>query len=97
MRRILLYFLLLLRSACNVYILLKLWSLITNSPAPVIVVISDSMAPTFHRGDILFLQNWQSTVEVGDIPVVWFPGRNLPMVHRCVKVNWSKAEEERLA
>lgn len=61
-------------------------SLITNSPIPIVCVISESMAPAFHRGDILFLWNWTPSVEVGDIPVVWFDGNLLPMVHRVIKV-----------
>lgn len=60
--------------------------ILTNSPAPVICVMSESMAPAFHRGDILFLWNWTPTVETGDIPVVWFEGNPLPMVHRVIRV-----------
>lgn len=59
---------------------------LTNSPVPVVCVISESMAPAFHRGDILFLWNRKPMVEAGDIPVVWFEGNPLPMVHRVVKV-----------
>ncbi|KAJ5975806.1 hypothetical protein N7481_009513 [Penicillium waksmanii] len=44
------------------------------------------MAPAFHRGDILFLSNRSSEVYAGDIPVVWFPGNPLPMVHRALNV-----------
>jgi signal peptidase I len=44
------------------------------------------MAPAFHRGDILLLWNRVSSVEPGDIPVVWFQGDPLPMVHRVVQV-----------
>lgn len=66
----------------------KALSLATNSPVPIVCVISESMAPTFHRGDILLLSNWQQqpVIEVGDIPVVWFEGNPLPMVHRVIKV-----------
>jgi signal peptidase len=53
---------------------------------PIVSVISESMAPAFHRGDLLFLSNRSNNIRVGDIPVVWFPGRNLPMVHRAIKV-----------
>lgn len=44
------------------------------------------MAPAFHRGDILLLSNRRSFAQVGDIPVVWFAGSPLPMVHRVVEV-----------
>lgn len=51
------------------------------------------MAPAFHRGDILLLWNRTSTVEVGDIPVVWFEGSPLPMVHRVISVHASSESE----
>lgn len=60
--------------------------LATASPYPIMVVISESMAPAFHRGDILFLSNRQHEISVGDIPVVWFPENPLPMVHRAIQV-----------
>ncbi|KAI3399860.1 hypothetical protein diail_5371 [Diaporthe ilicicola] len=63
-------------------------SVLTNSSTPVICVVSESMSPAFHRGDILFLWNRTSSIEVGDIPVVWFDGNPLPMVHRVVQVFW---------
>lgn len=68
------------------FILWRLLCLLTNSPHPIVVVISESMAPAFHRGDILFLSNRKPLVEVGDVPVVWFKGDPLPMVHRAVRV-----------
>lgn len=49
-------------------------------------VISESMAPAFHRGDLIFLWNRPSLIHVGDIPVVWFSGNAYPMVHRAVQV-----------
>lgn len=61
-------------------------SLLTNSPVPVVCVVSESMAPTFNRGDLLLLWNWPESAEPGDIPVVWFDGNPLPMVHRIVVV-----------
>ncbi|KAF9872783.1 signal peptidase I [Colletotrichum karsti] len=62
----------------------KLLSLACNCPYPAMVVLSESMSPAFQRGDIIFLSNWEDQVEVGDIPVVWFTGNLLPMVHRAV-------------
>lgn len=59
---------------------------ITGSPHPIVVVISESMAPAFHRGDLLFLWNRQPWIHAGEIPVCWFPGNPLPMVHRAIKV-----------
>ena len=60
--------------------------LATASLYPIMVVISESMAPAFHRGDILFLSNRRHEISVGDIPVVWFPGNPCPMVHRAIQV-----------
>ncbi|EYE93859.1 S24/S26 family peptidase [Aspergillus ruber CBS 135680] len=64
----------------------KLLCLVTGSSIPIMVVISESMAPAFHRGDIIFLWNRSKLVNVGDIPVVWFRSQPLPMVHRAVQV-----------
>lgn len=44
------------------------------------------MAPAFHRGDVLVLWNRVDYIRAGDIPVVWFEGNPLPMVHRAVEV-----------
>lgn len=61
-------------------------SVLTGSPVPIVCVISESMAPAFHRGDLVFLWNRTPAVRVGDIPVVWFHGKSLPMVHRVIQV-----------
>ena len=60
--------------------------ILAASPTPLVCVTSESMAPIFHRGDILLLSNRQSFIRPGDIPVVWFPGYPLPMVHRAISV-----------
>jgi signal peptidase len=60
--------------------------IVTNSTHPILVVSSESMEPTFYRGDIIFLWNRQEIIRVGDIPVVWFSGKKEPMVHRAIKV-----------
>jgi signal peptidase len=59
--------------------------ILTNSSFPIVCVVSESMAPTFHRGDVLVLWNWTISAEPGDIPVVWFDREPLPMVHRIVQ------------
>ncbi|KAI0386660.1 signal peptidase I [Hypomontagnella monticulosa] len=68
----------------NLFMAWKFFSLISNTAYPAIVVLSESMAPAFQRGDIIVLSNWVHRVEVGDIPVLWFEGHPLPMVHRIV-------------
>ncbi|KAJ6094993.1 signal peptidase I [Penicillium canescens] len=70
------------------FMLWKALSVLTGSSYPIIVVISESMAPAFTRGDLLFLWNRQPWIRPGEIPVCWFPGRPLPMVHRAIKSVW---------
>lgn len=69
-------------------------SVLAASSVPMVSVISESMAPAFHRGDLLFLSNRSSTIHVGDIPVVWFSGRPLPMVHRAIVVHNTNTDDE---
>ncbi|KAF2469718.1 signal peptidase I [Lindgomyces ingoldianus] len=79
----------LLQIAYAIATILMLWAtlrVVTGSPHPILTVSSESMEPTFYRGDIILLWNRQHYIDVGDIPVVWFPGRSLPMVHRAIKV-----------
>ena len=59
-------------------------AVITNSPSPLVVVLSGSMEPAFQRGDILFLWNRETYVDVGDIVVYNAPQRSIPIVHRVV-------------
>jgi signal peptidase len=69
--------------------LFMLWTvlrLVTDCAHPILVVSSESMEPTFFRGDIILLSNRRDMVQVGDIPVVWSQEGRLPMVHRAVKV-----------
>ncbi|KAJ6121971.1 Signal peptidase I, partial [Penicillium capsulatum] len=68
------------------FMIWKALIVITGSPSPIVVVISESMAPAFHRGDLLFLWNRQPWIHAGEIPVCWFPGNPLPMVHRAIKI-----------
>ncbi|KAL4744289.1 hypothetical protein BDW72DRAFT_188889 [Aspergillus terricola var. indicus] len=84
-RRILTLLLWICLSLTAPFMFWKALSTITGSSHPIIVVISQSMAPTFNRGDILFLWNRQRWVQAGEIPVIWFWGRPLPMVHRAVR------------
>lgn len=46
------------------------------------------MEPAIHRGDLLLLSNRYSTPLVsGDIVVYKLPGRDVPIVHRIIKVH----------
>lgn len=46
----------------------------TNSDSPIVVVLSGSMEPAVKRGDILFLNNNQRDLHVGDIVVFKISG-----------------------
>ena len=49
---------------------------------------SGSMEPAFHRGDLLFLTNYQEEpIRVGEIVVFKVEGRDIPIVHRVLKVH----------
>ncbi|CAJ0749338.1 22633_t:CDS:2 [Entrophospora sp. SA101] len=72
---------------CSALILWKTLSLYTNSESPIVVVLSGSMEPAFYRGDILFLSMPNEPVKVGDIVVFKIPGREVPIVHRVIKLH----------
>ncbi|CAG8469759.1 13007_t:CDS:2 [Ambispora leptoticha] len=62
-------------------------ALYTNSESPIVVVLSGSMEPAFYRGDLLFLGMPNEPVHVGDIVVFKIPGRDVPIVHRVIKLH----------
>jgi signal peptidase len=49
---------------------------------------SGSMEPAFYRGDLLFLTNYkEEPVRVGEIVVFKVEGRDIPIVHRVLKLH----------
>lgn len=62
---------------------LSVWA---DTPFPVMVVITESMAPAFRSGDVLLIANHGGPVQAGDLPVVWLGQRPFPMVHRVLQV-----------
>lgn len=49
---------------------------------------SGSMEPAFHRGDLLFLTNRiEEPIRVGEIVVFRIEGREIPIVHRVLKIH----------
>lgn len=52
---------------------LMIWKglmVVTGSESPIVVVLSGSMEPAFHRGDLLFLTNYEEEdIRVGEIVV----------------------------
>lgn len=75
----------------------KALSVATNSPSPIVVVLSGSMEPAFQRGDLLFLWNrdelgWgmgtggrDGGIQVGEVVVYNVRGKDIPIVHRVVR------------
>ncbi|XP_039195434.1 signal peptidase complex catalytic subunit SEC11A [Crotalus tigris] len=60
----------------------------TGSESPIVVVLSGSMEPAFHRGDLLFLTNHvEEPIRVGEIVVFRIEGREIPIVHRVLKIH----------
>ena len=45
------------------------------------------MSPAFERGDILFLARGSSPVSAGDICVFKLSDREIPIVHRAIRVH----------
>ncbi|CAG2180364.1 unnamed protein product, partial [Oppiella nova] len=70
---------------------LMIWKglmVVTGSESPIVVVLSGSMEPAFHRGDLLFLTNYkEDPIRVGDIVVFKVEGRDIPIVHRVLKLH----------
>ena len=58
---------------------------LTFCESPIVVVLSGSMEPSFYRGDILFLSNYNEPYQVGDI-VVYQMDHDIPIVHRLITV-----------
>lgn len=53
-----------------------------------LIFFSGSMEPAFHRGDLLFLTNYEEeSVKVGEIVVFKVKGRDIPIVHRVMKLH----------
>lgn len=67
------------------FMLWKTLSILSDSPSPIVVVLSGSMEPAFQRGDLLFLWNRDKTAEVGEIVVYNVKGKDIPIVHRVVR------------
>lgn len=67
------------------FMLWKGLSVATNSPSPIVVVLSGSMEPAFQRGDLLFLWNRGMDTQIGEIVVYNVKGKDIPIVHRVLR------------
>ena len=54
---------------------------------------SGSMEPAFFRGDLLFLTNLDEPIRTGEIVVFKIKDRDIPIVHRVIKVHEEWVEE----
>ncbi|ODQ64705.1 18kDa catalytic subunit of the signal peptidase complex [Nadsonia fulvescens var. elongata DSM 6958] len=68
-------------------------AVVTNSPSPIVVVLSGSMEPAFQRGDLLFLWNRSPRVNVGDIVVYDIKDKAIPIVHRVMRSHASDRKQ----
>mmetsp|Transcript_22367 Transcript_22367/g.53457 ORF Transcript_22367/g.53457 Transcript_22367/m.53457 type:complete len:187 (+) Transcript_22367:126-686(+) len=75
-------------------IIWKSLMLLTGSESPVVVVLSGSMEPGFQRGDILFLYLGNAPVRAGEIVVFNIKGREIPIVHRVIKVHERRKKDQ---
>jgi len=69
---------------------LMIWKglmVVSNSESPVVVVLSGSMRPAFDRGDLLFLGMDDGPFQIGDVVVFKLHGREIPIVHRVIKIH----------
>lgn len=61
---------------------LRIFAVVSSFPP------SGSMEPAFHRGDLLFLTNRvEDPIRVGEIVVFRIEGREIPIVHRVLKIH----------
>ena len=57
-----------------------------STDTPVVAVFSNSMVPTFYKGDMVVVYN-NHKVNVGDIIVFDIPGKDFPIIHRVKEIN----------
>eukprot|EP01135_Chromosphaera_perkinsii_P003997 Nk52_evm10s266 gene=Nk52_evmTU10s266 len=63
----------------------------SDSESPIVVVLSGSMEPAFYRGDLLFLTNSkEDRIDIGEIVVFKIKDREIPIVHRIIKIHESE-------
>ena len=67
------------------FMLWKGLAVTTDSPSPIVVVLSGSMEPAFQRGDLLFLWNRGMDTQIGEVVVYNVKGKDIPIVHRVVR------------
>ncbi|KAG1152244.1 hypothetical protein G6F37_001053 [Rhizopus arrhizus] len=95
MRQVALQILNILTIGATTLMVWKGLSVITNNESPIVVVLSGSMEPAFHRGDLLLLTLPRNEhVAINDICVFKLPGRSIPIVHRVLKIHEDESGKE---
>ncbi|ORE21853.1 hypothetical protein BCV71DRAFT_273516 [Rhizopus microsporus] len=62
--------------------------LTTKTESPIVAVLSESMEPAFKRGNLLFLiLQDNDPIMVNNICAFKLSGRDIPIVHRVIKVH----------
>jgi signal peptidase len=79
---------------CSALVMWETFMVVLNSESPVVVVLSESMAPGYERGDLLLLNLWDRPVRVGDVVVFKQSGREIPIVHRVLRVHVRAADQK---
>ncbi|KAA8499644.1 Signal peptidase complex catalytic subunit SEC11 [Porphyridium purpureum] len=69
---------------------------VADNESPVVVILSGSMLPGMRRGDIMFLWNSNAPLRTGDIVVYEIPGREVPIIHRVIRVHARGIESEQI-
>ncbi len=74
------------------YLIYFILQIALNTSTPMVVVVSDSMAPNINKGDLLFLQGVEpEDIEEGDVIVydahgLWVGAPEDPIVHRVIDI-----------
>lgn len=61
-------------------------TVVLNTQTPVVAVFSESMAPTFFKGDMIIVYGTRD-LKVGNIIVFEVPDRKYPIIHRIISIN----------
>lgn len=70
-----------------IIILFFIFFIVMNNYVTFVVVTSESMTPTFNKGDMVLVQSFETTPATGEIIQFRVPGRRLPVLHRVAKVS----------
>ena len=70
----------------SIFFLLIITFIVLNQYVNFVVVTSDSMSPTFYKGDLVLVQSFNRTPAIGNIIQFQTPSRKLPVMHRVQEI-----------